>query len=71
MPPSDLVELSVKGMRCMYPWDPLLLFMKAACRTGGSTSPAAKSDLFDNYIHEEGTHDVSSSKRKKLFKLLS
>ena len=54
----------------MYPCEPFLLFMKAAFRAGGSASPAAKSDLIDNYNHEEGTHDMSSSKGKELFKLL-
>ena len=70
MPPSDLVERSVKDTQCMYPYEPFWLFMKAAFRTGGSASLAAMSDLIDNYNYEEGTHDVSSSKGKELFKLL-
>lgn len=54
----------------MYPCEPFFLFMKVAFRTGGSASSTAKSDLIDNYNHEDGTHDVSSSKGKELFKLL-
>ena len=69
-PPSDLVERSVKDLRCMYTFEPFMLFLKATFRAGGSASPAAKSDLINNYNHEEGTHDVSSSKGKELFKLL-
>src|SRR4051812_7020991 len=37
--PYDLIECLEKDMRCMYPYEPLLLFIKDACRTGGSTSP--------------------------------
>ena len=66
MPPSDIVERSVKDLRCMYTFEPFMLFLKAAFRAGGSASPASKSDLIDNYNHEEGTNDVSSSKGKEL-----
>ena len=49
----------------------LFAVYEAAFRTGGSVSSTAKSDLIDNRNDEEGTHDVSSSKGKELYKLLS